>query len=97
MVWREAELLLQCLERRGGAKRAHPDDRTAKTDVAFPAEGGRLFDRHTRDHVWRQDAVPVLLGLLLDRIACDSALAVLVQARFLIRTPRGAYLLRDGK
>ena len=30
----------------------------------------------------------------LDRTVCDSALAVLVESRFLIQTPRGAYLLR---
>jgi len=54
MVWGEAELLLQFLERRGRPERVHPDDRAASADVAVPAEGRRLFDRHTREHVRRQ-------------------------------------------
>src|SRR5687767_13829145 len=46
----EAELLLQLLERCRGAEGLHADRLAGGADIARPAEGGGLLDRHARGH-----------------------------------------------
>ena len=61
---REAELLLQLLQRRRRAEGLHADPCPVAADVALPAERRGLLDRHARRHRRRQHAVAVLLVLL---------------------------------
>ena len=64
----EPELLLQFLERRRGAKSVHADDSALCAGVAVPTEGGRLLDRYAGRHLRGEDTVPVLQGLVLEKV-----------------------------
>src|SRR5438094_952872 len=55
----EAVLALELLERRGRAERVHADNASGAAEVAFPSEGGRLFDRNAGGHVRREDALAI--------------------------------------
>src|SRR3569623_579604 len=68
IVWREAKLGLQFLERRRRAERPHRDHRARPTDVTLPAEVRSLLDDDARvDRGW-QDRVAVCRVLLLEQL-----------------------------
>src|SRR5262245_14612413 len=64
----ESESLLELLERSGGAERLHAQPGAARARVALPAERRRLLHRHARRDRGRNDAVAVLLRLLLEEL-----------------------------
>src|SRR5215510_15973731 len=62
----EAELLLKRLQRGRGPERLHADDVATASDVALPSERGGLFDGDPRLHGGRQNAITVLLSLVVE-------------------------------
>src|SRR5580658_2996627 len=62
----EPEFPLEFLQRRRGPKRGHSDHAALRTDISLPSERGSLLDRDPRSDIRREDAVAVLLGLMLE-------------------------------
>src|SRR5262245_6335803 len=70
---REAELLLQLLQRRRGAEGVHADALAVRADVAAPSERRRLLHRDARGHRRRQHRVAILDGLPLEELETRHA------------------------
>src|SRR5262245_33640693 len=60
LLRREAELLLQLLERRRRPERLHAEARPRRADVLRPAERRGLLHRHPRRHLRRQHLLAIL-------------------------------------
>ena len=68
VLLREAELLEEQVCRCRGAEALHADRRTVKADVAAPAKARERLDCDARTDILRQDALLILLALLLEEI-----------------------------
>src|SRR5262250_1937529 len=64
----EAEFLLKLLERRRSPERLHANDAASGTNISLPAESRGLLDRNARLYIRRQDAVAILLRLMLEDV-----------------------------
>src|SRR5262245_56168264 len=64
----KAKFLLKFFQRRRRSEGMHADHSTGRADVAFPAKRRGLFDCDSRRHIRRQDAVSVILRLMLEDI-----------------------------
>src|SRR5215831_18181477 len=64
----EAEFVLKLLERRRSSERLHTNDAASSTNISLPAKGRGLLDRNARLYIRRQDAVAILLRLMLEDV-----------------------------
>src|SRR5258707_13762361 len=64
----EAEFPLEFLKRRRGPKGRHSNYATRQADVSLPSERGSLLNRDPRADIGRQDAIAVLLCLVLEDV-----------------------------
>ena len=68
VLLREAELLEELSGRCRSTEALHADRRTVEADVAAPAEARERLDRDARTDILRQDALLILLTLLLEEV-----------------------------
>src|SRR5579862_7314540 len=64
----EAEFPLEFLERRRGSEGRHSYYAARRANVALPSKCGSLLDGDARANIRRQDAIPVLPGLMLEDV-----------------------------
>src|SRR2546428_13079688 len=68
MVRFEPELPLQFFERRRSAEGLHADDLTGGANVSFPTKGGGLLHGNARLHIRRENALTVILCLMIENL-----------------------------
>src|SRR5258708_16911521 len=97
----KAELTLQLLERRRGAKRLHPDDLASGTDIAVPPQHRSLLDSDARLHLGRKHALPIGLWLMLENIpgrhGDDTGMDPLGRQRFMRVDDQGDLAARGNE